>query len=151
VGDSIRSRNEVREVTWLSSGHVMLVLRGGKLGPELKESDQSENLPLGIVGNGVPKSRWVGLRWEGSSVHLHGPWELDSVGMYDVSNEGSHGNTSVLDLSMTEESNGGLIGLSPELSLSEVKRIVESYDGVELLGKSLKVGLFCSRKSINNA
>ena len=119
----------------------MLVVRGGKLTPELKESDESKDLPLGVVSDGVPESRGVGLRGEGGSVHLHGPWELDSVGVDNVSYEGEHGNTSVLDLSMTEESNGGLVGSSPESSLGEVKRIVESNNGVQLLGKSLKISL----------
>jgi hypothetical protein len=141
VGDSIGSRYEVGEVTRLSSSHVMLVLRGGKLAPEFKESDQSENLPLSIVGNSVPKSRGVGLGRETSSVHLHSPRELDSVSMDDVSTESEHSNTSVLDLSMTEESDSSLIGGSPELSLSKVERIVESYNGVKLLSESLKISL----------
>jgi hypothetical protein len=141
VGNSGGSSNEVREVTWLSSSHVMLVVRGGKLGPELKESDKSENLPLSIVRYSIPKSRGVGLRRESSSVHLHCPWELDSVSMYDVSYESKHSNTSVLDLSMTEESDGSLVGGTPELSLSKIKRIVESYDWVKFLSKSLKVSL----------
>jgi len=141
VGNSLSSGNEVREVTRLSSSHVMLVARGGKLGPKLKESDQSENLPLSIISNSLPKSRGVGLRREGGSVHLHCPWELDSVSMNDVSYESKHSNTSVLDLSMTEESDGSLVGGTPELGLSKVKRIVESYDRVKLLCKSLKISL----------
>ena len=98
-------------------------------------------MPLGIFRDGVPKSRWVGLGWECSSVHLHGPWEFKSVSMDNVTNEGKHGNTSVLDFSMTKESNGGLVRGSPEFSFSKVKRIVESYDRVKLLGKNLKVSL----------
>jgi len=141
VRDSFWSSNEVREVTWLSSGHVMLVARGGKLTPEFKEGDEAEDLPLGIIRYGIPKSRWVGLRWEWGSIHLHGPWEFDSVSMNNVSYEGKHGNTSVLDLGVTEESNGGLVGGSPEFSLGEVERIIESNNRVELLGKCLKVSL----------
>ena len=53
----------------------------------------------------------------------------------------TYSNTSVLDLSVTEETNGGLIGLTPELSLGEVQRIIESKNRVQLLGKSLKVSL----------
>ena len=141
VRNSLWSSYEVRVVTWLSSGHVMLVVWGGKFRPEFKEGDEGEDLPLGRVRYGIPKFRWVGSLWEWSSVHLHGPWEGDSVGMNNVSNEGEHGNTSVLDLSMTEESDGGLVGGTPELSLGKVKRIVESYDWVKSLGKNLKVGL----------
>jgi hypothetical protein len=141
VGNSIRTRNEVREVTRLSSSHVMLVVWGGKLGPELEESDQSKDLPLGIVRDSIPKSRGVCLRRERSSIHLHSPREFDSVSMNDVSYESKHSNTSVLDLRMTEVSNCGLVRGSPELSLCEVKRIVESYNGVKLLCHILKISL----------
>ena len=93
VGDSarVRSGNEVGEVTGLATGHVMLVSIGRKLGPELKEGDQGEDLPLGSVADGIPKSRGVGLSGEGSAVHLHGPGELDAVGVDDVADEGEHG------------------------------------------------------------
>jgi hypothetical protein len=141
VGDSLRTTYKVGEVTWLSSGHVMLVARSGELGPEFKEGDNSEDLPLSRVRDGVPKSRWVGLSWERGSIHLHGPWELNSIGMNNVSNKGEHSNTGVLDLGMTEESNGGFIGGSPELGFGKVEGIVESNDRVELLGKDLKISL----------
>jgi hypothetical protein len=42
---------------------------------------------------------------------------------------------------MTEESNSSLVGCSPEFSLSEVKRIVESYNWVKLLSENLKISL----------
>ena len=132
---------EVRVVTRLSSGHVVSVALSGKLTPELKERDESEDLPLGGVRDGIPESRGVGLRREASSVHLHGPRELDSVGVDNVSNEGEHSNTSVLDLSVTEETDGGLVAGSPELGIGEVERIVVSNHGVQFLGQNLKVGL----------
>ena len=141
VGNSIRTRNEVREVTRLSSSHVMLVVWGGKLGPELEESDQSKDLPLGIVRDSIPKGRGVGLSRERSSIHLHGPREFDSVSMNDVSYESKHGNTSMLDLRMTEVSNCGFVRGSPELSLCEVKRVVESYNRVKLLCHFLQISL----------
>ena len=141
VRDAIGTRGEVGEVTGLATGHVVLVVGGGELGPELEEANEGKDLPLGIVRDGVPESRGVGLAGEGSAVHLHGPGELDAVGVDDVSDEGEHGNTAVLDLGMSEEANGGLIGGAPELSLSEVEGIVEANDRVELLGKGLKIGL----------
>jgi hypothetical protein len=61
--------------------------------------------------------------------------------MYNVSYESKHGNTSVLDFSMTKESDGSFVGCSPEFSFSEVKRIVESYKWVKFLCKNLKVSL----------
>ena len=38
----------------------------------------------------------------------------------------TYSNTSMLDLGMTKESNSSLVGLSPEFSLCQVKRIIES-------------------------
>lgn len=73
----------------------MLVAGGGELAPEFKEGNDREDLPLGRFTDCIPQGRRVGLRRERSSVHLHGPWELDSVGVDDVSDEGKHGNTSV--------------------------------------------------------
>lgn len=95
VRDAIRSRGEVREVTRLSTGHVVLVVRGGELRPELEEGNQGEDLPLGRLRNSVPEGGRVRLRGERSSVHLHGPRELDSVGVHDVSDESKHGNASM--------------------------------------------------------
>ena len=100
VRDSVRSRSEVGVVTGLSSLHVMGVFRGAELGPEFQESNEGENLPLSAVTDTVPKLRGVGSGGERSSIHLHGPWELDSVGVDDVSNEGEHSNTSVPNAEM---------------------------------------------------
>ena len=143
VGDSagVRSGDEVGEVTGLATGHVMLVSISRKLGPELKEGDQGENLPLGGVTDGIPKGRGVGLAGERGSVHLHGPGELDTISVDNVSDEGEHGNTAVLDLGVSQEADGGLVSSTPELSLGKVERIIEANDGVELLGESLKVSL----------
>ena len=105
VGKAIRTRGEVRVVTWLSSLHVMGVLRSTEFTPEFQESNEGENLPLGTVANGIPKLRRVGVVRERSSIHLHGPWELDSVGVDNVSNEGEHGNTSVPDRKHKSEKN----------------------------------------------
>ena len=58
-----------------------------------------------------------------------------------IPTKSTYSNTSVLDLSVTEESNGSLIGFAPELSLSKVERIIESKHRVQLLGENLKIGL----------
>jgi hypothetical protein len=42
---------------------------------------------------------------------------------------------------VAQVSDRGFVGLTPELSLGEVERIVETEDGVEVLGQRLKVGL----------
>ena len=141
VGDAIGSRSEVGEVTGLATGHVMLVVGSGELGPELKEANEGKDLPLGIIRDGIPKGRRVGLAGERGSVHLHGPGELDAIGVDNVSDEGEHGNTAVLDLGVSQEADGGLVGGAPELSLGKVERIIEADNGVELLGEGLKVSL----------
>ena len=68
------------------------------------------------------------------------PWEY-KVRLNAVSYESEHSNTSVLDLRLTKESNGSFISLSPEILICERKRIIESYSGVTLGSKSLKVSL----------
>ena len=47
----------------------------------------------------------------------------------------------MLDLGMTKESDGGFVSLSPEVGVGKRKRIVESYDGVKVLGQRFKVCL----------
>ena len=135
------STDEVREVTRLSSTHVVLVFRSRKFAPEFQETDQSKDLPFGIVTNSIPKSRWVGFRRERCSIHLHGPREFDAVGMNNVSNEGKHGNSSVLNLGVTKEANRFFVGGSPEGGFSQVQRIIELDNRIQILGKCLQVGL----------
>ena len=60
------------------------------------------------------------------------------VRLNTVSNESSHGNTSVLDLSMTKETNSGVVALTPPLSLGEVEGIVESETGLDLSARAVR-------------
>jgi hypothetical protein len=108
---------ESREFTRLSSAHVVLI--GLDLTPlgwihclvrdtnynvllkqtfvntyDFKESNETKDLPLSSIGNGVPSFRSIGNFGEWSSIHFHRPWEVNSVGVYNVTNEGKHGNTS---------------------------------------------------------
>ena len=64
-----------------------------------------------------------------------------NVALHAIADESSHGNTAVLDFSMTEESNGLFIAQGPQRVGCEHKRIVELDDGVQVLCQSLKVGL----------
>ena len=50
------------------------------------------------------------------------------VALYTVTNEGSHGNTTVLDLSMTKETNGGLVTDAPEVGIGQSKGVVVAND-----------------------
>ena len=57
-----------------------------------------------------------------------------------------HGSESIdsvylLDLSVSQEANGGFVGVFPEVFISQVQRIVESNGRVQSLGQSLKVSL----------
>jgi len=128
--------------TYLSSAHVVLnAVDSTLLSPELKEADDDEDLPLGCLWDGVP----LGLGGEigggeGVTGGGHGPRPVD-VGLDAVSYECKHGNAAVLDLGVAEEPDGGLVGITPELGISERERIVELDDGVGLLSKGLKVGL----------
>jgi len=63
------------------------------------------------------------------------------VGLHTVSDEGGHGNSAVLDFSMTQKANSGFVCVLPELSLGKVEGIKEVDSWVELGSKSLKVGL----------
>mmetsp|Transcript_34993 Transcript_34993/g.73435 ORF Transcript_34993/g.73435 Transcript_34993/m.73435 type:complete len:251 (+) Transcript_34993:182-934(+) len=132
---------EVGEVTRLSSSHVMLVVVGAEFTPKFQEEDEPEDLPLRVIGDFVPKLRRVVSCWERSSIHHHWPREFDSVGVDNVSNEGKHGNTSVLDLGVTQKPDGLFVGLSPELGFGQVQRIVESNDRVQFLSQCFEVSL----------
>mmetsp|Transcript_42664 Transcript_42664/g.62274 ORF Transcript_42664/g.62274 Transcript_42664/m.62274 type:complete len:282 (+) Transcript_42664:181-1026(+) len=112
-----------------------------KFGVKLKESNEKNDLNTGSKRKSIPLLRGGKISGgERSSIQGHGPWEVD-VGLNAVSNEGGHGNTSVLDLGLTEPSNGEFIALSPEGGISKTKRIPVAYDGVKLLSKGLKVTL----------
>ena len=57
-----------------------------------------------------------------------------------------HGSESIdfvylLDLSVSQEANGGFVGVFPEFSFGQVQRIVELDNWVELSSQSFKVGL----------
>ena len=143
VGDSlsVRISDEVGEVTGLATSHVVLVIFGGILGPELKESNHGKDLPLRGVRDFVPKSRGVGVGGERTSIHLHRPGEFDPVGVGNETDESKHGNAAMLDLSVTEEANGRLFSCAPKISLGEIEGVKETNNGVELLGENLKISL----------
>jgi len=144
VGDG---GTELGEGTRLSSLHIVgLVDVGvcdarGKLAVNLQESDDGDDLVLGFDGKGRPLFRrgQVGAG-EGGSIKFHGPREV-KVGLNTVTNKGGHGNTSVLDLSMSEESNGSFISLFPKVPGCETKRIIVVDFRVQVGGEGLKVRL----------
>lgn len=141
MGEAIGARFKVGIVTGLATSHVVLMVGSGKFGPELKESNHANDLPLRGVRDFVPKSRGVGVSREGCSIHLHRPGKLEPVGVGDVTDESKHGNAAMLDLSVTEEANGRLFSCAPKISLGEIEGVKETNNGVELLGENLKISL----------
>lgn len=118
------------------------------VGVPLEESNKSNDLGLGREGEGVPLGRRGEIRGR-HHVSLGGecPGE-DKVALDNVSNKGGHGNTSVLDLSLSEESDGIRLVHTVKTGGSKVQRIPEVDKGVELLGQSFEVGLCCDFDSI---
>jgi hypothetical protein len=64
-----------------------------------------------------------------------------NVALHAIADESSHGDTAVLDFSMTEESDGLFIAQGPQRVGCEHERIIELDDGVQVLCQCLKVGL----------
>ena len=132
---------ERRVLSGLTSSHVVRHLSATALVPEFEHGDDEEDLPLGANRDGIPLLLRAEVRaGVGGTGHGLGPRE-DNVGLDDVSDEGSHGNTAVLDLGLTEEANGGLVTLSPEVSISEAHGVEVVDDGVGLAGDGLEVSL----------
>ena len=141
--DVVTEKSERRVLSGLTSVHVVGHLSASTtLIPQLERRDNRENLPLGSNRDKIPLrlGAQVSRGVRGSSQSLR-PGE-DEVRLNAVSDESKHGNTAVLDFSMTKESNGGLVGGSPEFGFRKVKRIVKSNNGVKLLSKNLKVSLY---------
>ena len=142
MGDGIKRR----ELSGLSSLGVVNLSTGGPLGRcefrvDLQESYEEHNLKLGSKRDGIPLLRGGEIgTGVGGTGHGLGPGE-DEVGLDDVSDEGSHGNTAMLDLSMTEPPDGGCLILTPETSISQTQGIEISNNRIQLLTQSLKVGL----------
>ena len=63
------------------------------------------------------------------------------VGLHAVADEGGHGDTAVLDLGLTEPSDGELVTLAPECRVSNAEGVEEANDGVELGTKFLEISL----------
>jgi len=139
--DSITERLEGGVLTRLAALGVVRQVSATTFVPKFKGSDDGEDLPLGTNGDGIP----LGFRGKvGGGVCCTGqslrPGEVD-IGLDNVSNEGKHSNTAVLDFGLTEETNGSFVTHVPEVSGAKVQRIVETNLGVKFLGKSLKISL----------
>mmetsp|Transcript_24676 Transcript_24676/g.34827 ORF Transcript_24676/g.34827 Transcript_24676/m.34827 type:complete len:259 (-) Transcript_24676:66-842(-) len=137
VGDELGVIGELGEGTGLSTAHVMVT---GRLREPFQESNEKDDLPLGGIRKSIPLLR-RGSSGEGVRRSISGDreGEVNSVGLDDVSDEGSHGNTAVLDLSMTQEGDGGFVGLTPDGGGGQFQRIVILQNRVGLLSESHEV------------
>ena len=121
VRDEFRVLAELGVLSWSSSLHVV---GSGGLREPLQESNKGDDLGLAQERKGIPLLRRGSSAGEHVSSHVNWPREVDSGGSDKVSNESSHGNTAVLDLGLTDEANGLLVGESSELGRKEVDGVV---------------------------
>lgn len=121
--NELRVLRELREFTWLASTHVV---SSGGLREPLQESDHEKDLPLGNIREGIPLLwRGTSIIWEWGSIRGDWPWEVCAVGLGDVTDKGKHSNTSMLDLRVTQECDGSLVGVTPDSGAGKLKRVVE--------------------------
>jgi hypothetical protein len=98
----------------------------------LQETNEKDDLPLGSIRKSIPLLRWrASIRRESTSIESHRPGEVDSVGLDNVSNKSSHGNATMFDLSLTQESNCSVVAVSPDRSIGQLKRVVVLHDKIE--------------------
>lgn len=111
VGDQFRVIRELGECAGFASTHVVCA---GGLGEPLQKANEQNDLPLCSKRKGVPLfRRRAGCIGEWRAIKRSWPGKVDSVGLDNVSNKGSHGDTAVLDLRMAQKGNGGLIRFAP--------------------------------------
>ena len=95
-------------------------------GVPFEESNKKDDLPFGSGGERIPLFWWrAGSRGEGSAVEGNWPGEVNAVGLDNVSHEGGHGHASVLDFGLTQEGNGGVVGVAPDGGAGELQWVVE--------------------------
>jgi hypothetical protein len=92
---------------------------------------------MDLTGSGTASSSNVSV---GGARQRHGPRPVE-VRLHDKANEGSHRDTAVLDLCLTQKSNRRLLRLAPELHLGERRRVVIAQRRVELLCQHHQVSL----------
>ena len=122
----VRDLLEGGEVARLAAAHVVglavLLEHVARLGPELEEADDDEDLQARILRRRVPHGRRREAL-EGRVVRQRVgelPRPVDAVLVDAVANEAGHGNAAVLDLGVTEPSDGRLVALVPELARAKV-------------------------------
>jgi hypothetical protein len=88
--------------------------------PKFEHGNESKDLPLGTDRHGIPLCLGGKIdRWMCGTSEGFRPWE-HKVGLDAVSDESKHGNTAVLDLGLTQPTNGCFVALGPEIGISKV-------------------------------
>jgi len=107
----------------LSSLGVMIKGVTSGLIPYLEKANKAKDLPLCSFGDHIPLHfRAEAGGWASASVQVLRPWE-DEVALNAVSDKSSHGNTTMLDLRMTKESDGSLFAHIVKVSLSQAHAV----------------------------
>mmetsp|Transcript_16495 Transcript_16495/g.35952 ORF Transcript_16495/g.35952 Transcript_16495/m.35952 type:complete len:227 (+) Transcript_16495:413-1093(+) len=115
LGGSLPREHSVSEITGVFAGTVVLH------DEQLEESNESENLNKSGVGN-VGESGDTGFdRGKGGSGVINVSGNTGAKGCVDVTENGKHGNASVLDLDVTKTVESGLVN-----SVQHVQRVPES-------------------------
>jgi len=122
----------------------------------LQDTDEGNDLDQTGGGDGVGAddgSNTVGVRCEGVTRVVNGSWKVDSSAGDDLSQEGKHADTSVLDLDVSEAVESVLIGsVQQTKGIPKTKRGLDTKDFIEvrhgdrgglggLLGRSESGGL----------
>merc|ERR1719224_169829 len=141
---SFRGALECREEARLAAPHVVSALAWAEglrsFGVELKDANRQDDLQLRFVEDPLPERRRADA---GCAELVAGdlPRKVDAIRVDAVADEASHRDAAVLDLRVAQEADGRLVGLLPELTLSEVEGIKETNRRVEFFGQCLQIGL----------
>mmetsp|Transcript_4809 Transcript_4809/g.15459 ORF Transcript_4809/g.15459 Transcript_4809/m.15459 type:complete len:318 (+) Transcript_4809:95-1048(+) len=125
----VRDLLEGGEVARLAAAHVVLgavlLQHVRRLGPELEEADDEQDLEARALRRGVPDGG-RGEAVEGGVVGQGGrerPRPADPVLVDAISHKSRHRNAAVLHLSMAEEPDGGVVALVPKVLVAELERV----------------------------
>jgi len=138
-------RREGRERARLATLHVVLVHCA--LAPELEESDEEENLPLGVGGKGIPLGGRAASCCNLIVRHARerqGTGPVDAIRLNAEADECGHRNTPVLNLGVAQPADRARVvttNTGHASSIGHPERVPELDDGVELDCHRLEVGL----------
>mmetsp|Transcript_35012 Transcript_35012/g.91950 ORF Transcript_35012/g.91950 Transcript_35012/m.91950 type:complete len:268 (+) Transcript_35012:134-937(+) len=131
VGLVERNVLEGRVLAGAAALHVVLT---AELAPPLKEADEENNLDAALDGQVEP----LLLRRGARRGHTDQVGEGEPVGLSNVAAECEHGDASVLDLRLAEETNSRLVRLIPECSRAKTQGVKVANRRVQLVRELLE-------------